>query len=317
MFDTLFSFVEQATTSNIASMVGTFASTIAPLIGGCVVLYAIYLAYKALYDQQNMMIMESVQFIIALAFCTTIAFNTEWYLSSIVPAVLYTGDDISGALLGGSGDVGSIQSMYNNIGKNVQELWDDVDISMTSGESIKEAAFLFLFMFLILAGGLPFLAVATAYLLVAKIMVSFLLILGPVFIMFAFFPSTRSMFQSWTGQCFNYLLLSILYPIAFALFERTIDMVIGGQNMNISTAFMTFILFFVFIVLSTQIPTFCSSLSGGIGINGLVSNIGTLGNPMAKGLINNSLTRGAASKAAGGVKAAYEAAKGSSTIKPG
>ncbi len=48
---------------------------------------------------------------------------------------------------------------------------------------------------LVILGFVPFLAVATAYLLVAKIMVSFLLIIGPLFIMMAFFPSTRSFFQ--------------------------------------------------------------------------------------------------------------------------
>lgn len=317
MFDTLFSFIEQVTTGNISSMVGVFASAIAPLIGGCVVLYALYLAYQALYDQQNMMIMESLKFMVALSFCATIAFNTTWYLSSVVPAVLYSGDEIARFLIGGEGSSGSIQSMFEGIGATIQSIWSNVDISWTDGETLKEAAISILYVVLVLLGALPFLAVATAYLLVAKIMVSFLLILGPLFIMFAFFPSTRSMFQAWSGQCINYLLLSLLYPIAFSLFDQTIVEVLNTDKINLATVSMTFILFFVFIVLSTQIPTFCSSLSGGVGINGLVSSIGTLGSPMAKGLMNNRLTRGAASKAGGGIKAAYQALKGSSTIKPG
>ncbi|WP_045384396.1 type IV secretion system protein [Vibrio campbellii] len=276
MFDTLFSFVESVVLNNISSMVGLFADVITPLIGSCVTLYAIYLAFQALYDAENMMIMESLKFIGSLALCTTVAFNTSWYLASIVPMVLNTGDSIANILLG-TGGTSSIQAIFDSLVTTISELWSSIDVSLVDGTTWIDAALVLSFCVLIILGGLPFLGVATAYLLVAKVMVGFLLILGPLFVMFAFFPSTRSMFQSWTGQCLNYILLSILYPIAFSMFQTTLDIVLGDTlngEMDIITNLMTFILFFVFVVLSVQIPVFCSSLSGGVGINGLVSNMG-------------------------------------------
>ncbi len=48
---------------------------------------------------------------------------------------------------------------------------------------------------LVILGYVPFLVVATAYLLVAKVMVGFLLILGPLFIMFAFFHQHEACFS--------------------------------------------------------------------------------------------------------------------------
>ena len=273
MFDLLFDFVHQITQQNIASFVAVFAATITPLIGACVVLYAIYLAFQALYDAENMMIMESVKVIGSLALCTTVAFNTSWYLSSIVPMVYYSGDDISNALLGSTGS-GSLQTMFETMLRQFNAVWNQANFGLTDSWS---RSILFLFSAcLILLGYMPFLLVATSYLLIAKIMVSFLLILGPLFIMFAFFPSTRSMFKTWTGQCFNYVLLTIVYPLAFSIFTQAINYIVfsGEDKLTLSSIFIMFILFGCCILISVQIPVFCSSLSGGVGINGLVSNMG-------------------------------------------
>ena len=211
MFDTLFAFIDQIVTQNIASMVGVFSSTIAPLLGACVILYALYLAYQSLYEPQNLVIMESMKFIASLAVVTTIALNTSWYLANIVPAVLGSGDQIAQALLGTTGGGGaSLQAMFETMLKSMGDMYSQIDVEMLQPKSWMDAWLTLAQMGLIILGFVPFLAVATAYLLVAKIMVSFLLIVGPLFIMMSFFPSTRSFFQAWTGQCFNYTLLSIL-----------------------------------------------------------------------------------------------------------
>ncbi|HHC7310987.1 type IV secretion system protein [Vibrio owensii] len=303
MFDRLFDFVHLITQDNIASFVGIFTATITPLIGACVVLYAIYLAFQALYDAENMMIMESLKFIASLALCTTVAFNTSWYLNSIVPMVYYSGDDIANAMLGSTGS-GSLQTMFDTMLKQFADTWGEVSFGMS--DSWGQSIYFMLLAFLILIGYLPFIVVATAYLLIAKVMVSFLLILGPLFIMFAFFPSTRDMFKTWTGQCLNYVLLVVVYPIAFNLFTRTLEHVIFGGSataIGLSTVIMTIILFGCCILISVQIPVFCSSLSGGVGINGLVSNMG-----MGMRSLSNAAKGGAgAAKRAG--QSTYNSAK--------
>ncbi|GAB7222903.1 TPA: type IV secretion system protein [Vibrio campbellii] len=302
MFDLLFDFIHQITHQNIASFVGIFTATITPLIGACVVLYAIYLAFQALYDAENMMIMESLKFIASLAFCTTVAFNTTWYLNSIVPMVYYSGDDIASAMLGSTGS-GSLQTMFDTMLEQFTATWNEVNFGMT--DSWGKSLFFVLLSLLILLGYIPFLLVATAYLLIAKVMVSFLLILGPLFIMFAFFPSTRDMFKTWTGQCLNYVLLTIVYPIAFNIFTKAIDHILfqGEQEIGLPIALMTIILFACCILISVQIPVFCSSLSGGVGINGLVSNMG-----MGMRSLSNAAKGGAgAAKRAG--QSTYNGAK--------
>ena len=291
MFAALFTFIDALIVNNITDQVGVFSATISPLIGACVILYVIYLSYQSLYDPQNLVVMESIKMLVSLAAVTFIAFNTPWYLANIVPAVLNSGDNIAQAITGSSDSGGgaALQSMFDSVFSQIGALWGEIDVSITRPMTLIDAfLILFLQIPILLLGAIPFFAVALAYLLVAKIMVSFLLIIGPLFIMMAFFPSTRSFFQSWTGQIFNYTLLSLIYPLAFTTFSAAIDETVFNGGISFMKIIMTPVVFFALIVLSTQIPVLCSTLSGGIGISGLVGGIGTTGSLAGKGLMGGA-----------------------------
>ena len=273
-FVDLFSLIEVVTRENISSYVGVFADVITPLIGSCVALYALYLAYQSLYDAENMMIMESLKTIGSLALCTTIAFSTTWYLNSIVPIIYGIGDDIANVMLGSTSG-NTLQEMFNEMMHQFLTVWEKVEFGITDswGQSILTV----ITALLILLGYIPFIIVATLYLIVAKLSISLLLIIGPLFIMFAFFPSMRSMFQAWTGLCLNYNLLCILYPIALNIFAMTIDYLVfkDGAVITLFSVMKMLILFACCIGVSWGIPSLCSSVSGGATISGLVTNLGS------------------------------------------
>jgi type IV secretion system protein VirB6 len=275
MFDILFNFIDTVTLNNVQVMAVRMAAVIKPLMASLVVLYAIFLAYQALFDAQNMMVMESIKFIGSLALVTTVAINVPWYLDNIVPIVINSGQDIVNALLNppASSTAGTLQIMSNKVFAQKDALWGSIDISIYSGSSLKHAAIALIQIAQLTVSAIPFLAICTLYLVVSKIMVSFLLILGPLFIMFGFFPSTRDFFKAWTGQCFNYILLTVLFPIAFSLFGDILDEAVFSKNVQPINTLMSTILFIVLSFVAVQIPTFASSLSGGIGINGLVGSI--------------------------------------------
>ncbi len=275
MFDILFDLIDIVTQNNIVVMALRMMTVVKPLMASLVVLYAIYLAYKALFDAQNMVVMESLNFLGSLALATTVAFSIPWYMGHIVPTVLNSGDGIVNVLLNppAGTTAGTLQIMSNKIGIQLDVLYDSIDMSITSASSIGHGIMTYVQIAFLYIASIPFLAICTAYLVVAKIMVSFLLIIGPLFIMFAFFPSTREFFKAWTSQVVNYLLLSILFPIAFTMFGAILDATVFSGNVNSSTVFASLILFFVLSFVAIQIPTLASSLSGGIGINGLVGSV--------------------------------------------
>ncbi len=297
MFKTLFDFVDKIVLGNISSMVGIFSSAITPLLGACVILYIVYMAYEALFDSQNLMVMESIKTIGSLAVVTTIALNTAWYLDNIVPSVLYIGDDISNTLLGNTGSSGStsLQKIFDMMVSQTNDIRANIDFGF-SAELFINAFWSILLIFLIWLGFIPFLTVSTAYLLVAKLMVGFLLIIGPMFIMMAFFPSMRAFFQAWTKECFNYILLNVIYPLAFSIFIQILQLTVLTENLSMTTLLMTVIILLSLLLISVQIPAFCSMLSGGVGINSLVGS----GISAARGAIDGAL----------GSRKAYKAAKG-------
>jgi len=285
MFATLFTFIDTIILNNIAAQAGVLAATITPLVGACVVLYVVFVAYKSFYNPQDLAILQALNTFISLSACAFIAFNTPWYLANIVPAVLGSGDNIAQALIGttASGGGAALQAMFDNIFLQIEDMFNLINFDLLSPQSWVDGLLIYFQMFIVILGVIPFLAVATAYLLVAKVMVSFLLIIGPIFIMMAFFPSTRSFFQAWTGQCFNYTLLSLMYPLAFTIFNEVLDNTIFASSINFISILMTPVIFFALIALSVQIPTLCSTLSGGIGINGLVGGLGQIASASGAG----------------------------------
>ena len=62
----------------------------------------------------------------------------------------------------------------------------------------------------------PFMAIAIAYMILAKFALGPLLALGPLFISAALFPPSRVLWN-WIGQCMNYTLLVALFAAACAL----------------------------------------------------------------------------------------------------
>ena len=274
MFEDLFDLIDLAVAENIG-LAGAMMGIITPLMAASVVLYAIYLAYKALFDSQNLMVMESLNFIASLALVTTVALSSSFYFGYIVPIVANSGDKIVEALLsppvGGSGV--TLQIMVNKIGLQISALNNSINMSMTDGSSISTGLWTYVMIVMIFIASIPFVAICCAYLALAKIMVSLLLVIGPLFIMCAFFPSTRDFFKAWTAQCVNYILLSVLFSVCFAIFDEILNVTAFSGNLSASSIFGSLIVFVTLSFIATQIPNLASSLSGGAGIGGIIHTL--------------------------------------------
>lgn len=280
MFYSLFNLIDVTTISNIVVMSQRMMLVIHPLMGALVSCYALYLAYRAFFDSQNLMILESLHFMFSLFFVTTMALSLPWYLGHIVPFVLSAGDGIANALVDpvSTSSAGTLQLMFNKVMIQITTLWNSFEFSIYEPSSIGYAFLVIQQVAFLIIGFAIFFSICAAYLLIAKVMVSMLLIIGPLFIMLAFFPSTRDLFKAWTGQCFNYILLSILFPIAFSLFEAILNATVFSGSINAANNYTSFFLYLILSFVAIQIPTLASSLSGGVGISGIVGNItSTLG----------------------------------------
>lgn len=117
-----------------------------------------------------------------------------------------------------------------------------------------------------------------AFYLIAKISLLLTLFLGPIFIGFLLYPSTRQYGMNWIGQCLNYTFTILLYILANGLilkvsihvFDEVNQRLPEGRVEAIAAMYtsqivlvITILLFFVIF----NIPSIASSLTGGAGVS--------------------------------------------------
>ncbi|MGA7811689.1 type IV secretion system protein, partial [Caballeronia sp.] len=129
--------------------------------------------------------------------------------------------------------------------------------------------------------GSPFMAIAAAYILLAKFALGLLLALGPLFISLALFPPTRRFFENWAGQCMNYVFLVSLFAAAGAIecaFATT--MIPNATTPSWQQIIELCLMGIAFVIISWNLPGLASQLGGGVGISSMV---GKLRNSMPRG----------------------------------
>lgn len=329
----IFDGITNAINADLGNNISQIMVTVSPFFFAVFGLYAVYMAFKYMYDPPDILVMDVVKNIGALGIVTFFAFNAGNYNTYVVPFVLNAGDDIAKAL-GAKGTIaGQIDGLIERIANIVVDMFNKVKFSLTDPSpfvnTVISAA-------LVIIGSVLFIFVSASFLLVAKIMVSLLLVVGPIFIAFAFFPATRSNFQSWTGQCMNYILLIILYSIAFSLEIVLIEKFALFNGSELLQQWMNslklLIAMLIFTAVSKEIPSLASQLSGGIGISGLAGSFasGSVGGAMGglatmMGAKSASKYLGGKRDAAGswakgkvkdGVAGAFNKVMGRGSIKP-
>jgi len=115
-------------------------------------------------------------------------------------------------------------------------------------------------------------SVGGAFLLMAKIALSILAGLGPLFIVALIFPVTARFFDLWLGQVINYVLLVVLYAAVFGLmmtiYKTYMTSFAFDGVVNISHALGgACILSFSMLVILRQLPSIASSLAGGVALS--------------------------------------------------
>lgn len=77
--------------------------------------------------------------------------------------------------------------------------------------------------------------------------------------------------SQWIGQAFNYILLNVFVTLAIHILlgfmNRHFDQ---NTTHDLGTTFYYFIILVLGVFIIGQVPTFVSSITGGVGINGLV-----------------------------------------------
>lgn len=211
-----------------------------------------------------------------LVLVCTFAFNTSTYLDYVKDPVLNIPNDVS--QLVSNQNLTSASTIDGMMDDNVNLVNEIVSAFSEMGILDFNISLFFeslLAIIVIMGLGTIYVIIAFCYLMIAKVLVHVCLLLGPIFIMFAFFPMTREYFGKWVGQLLNYIILAVLFTAVFALLNNVLTSIVGGGLTSagffgLHTGTMVWPMFFtylLFIGVILAIPSLASSLTGGVGVS--------------------------------------------------
>lgn len=261
-----------------------FMSGIGLLLGAAIGLYfvMVLLSYMWTGEAAKLPIIDLFKRFFFLALMCAFALHADFYVEYVKTPVLAIPDEVGQLVSMNDMENGSIlDSMIENNYKIIGDYWKPISewglFDINFGE-----LFQFIAIFLVVGiVGTVFIVIAAAYLLIAKIMINVVLIIGPAFIMFGYFPPTREYLMKWVGVVLNYIFLVVIYAAVFTLLHNVLTSIDINSSQNALSALhpaagalsggsMATILLFVyllFIGVIMAVPSMASSLTGGVGIS--------------------------------------------------
>lgn len=300
----------------IANNVSSYASTVSlifmPLMFVCFSLYFVYkwgmIHYKGCPTAFEDMLINGLRLLIIM----TGLGASGWYIEYVVPFVMNVGDEIAAKIISNdTAALSGIETLIQQINTTVGSLIDQNSTFSWSDLSIKSIIIAFFNVILLFVGGSLFIIYSVGTLMVAKFMVALLLIIGPLYLMLAMYEQTISFTKQWIGQAFNYILLNVFVTLAIHILlgfmNRHFDQ---NTTMGLGSTFYYFIILVLGVFIIGQVPTFVSSITGGVGINGLVGATNQAG-----GMLFNTGKFAAKAGMQGASKAASTAKKGLDALR--
>lgn len=125
---------------------------------------------------------------------------------------------------------------------------------------------------LIWAFGVAVTAYGAFLLALSKMALSILLAMGPIFIVFTIFDSTRKFFESWLGQALNYVFLTGMTGACLSLILKILYVYLGAvsgklEDPSIIQAVPAIAFCIVGVLVMVQLTTIASALGGGVAIS--------------------------------------------------
>src|SRR5260370_9823212 len=173
-------------------------SLISTLMATCFSIYVLLILWTYWQGRNDEPINDFVMRMATWTVILTCGMNIQFYSEYVVPFFNGLGEQLAGALTNGSNPVSGLDNLLNAYIHAAQAVY-----AQASG--LKVIAAIWTIALMIIFGG-PFMAIAIAYIILAKFALGLLLALGPLFISAARFPPSGQFFWNWDGQCTTYTL---------------------------------------------------------------------------------------------------------------
>lgn len=258
----IFDFIDTALRTTLATGTAKVMLGLAALFG---TLWTLQLTAKSLvwiWQGMGVAVQDLVVSVIKMAAIVSCAFNAGWYLSTVVPFVGDFPAWVGAQLMNVPGSqINAVDGLVNAFLNALVAVFNKMEFSFSVAmiEGITTIV-------LMLLGGVPFLTVAIGTLVVLKVTTTLLLVVGPLFIAFLLFDSTRQWFWSWVSTLGGFMLTQIFFSVVIALQINFINtnIIQGGEiQLDWVGAFAILIVFNAFTLVATALPNIAASVMGG------------------------------------------------------
>lgn len=261
--------VEGTAVVNMAHYLKTFAGTAATII-------IIMIGLQALaWVEINVLAVKLYKALLTTVIVMIFALNADQYNSLIGNNLMQLPDDLMQAIMPAeSGDTITIgkylDDTVNSMGGAIGEIWKTATWKNFGGPAFLALA---LFMILCALG-----AAAMVSILYAKIGITLIVSIGPLYVLFLIAPYTRDFFTKWLSYALHFALVQVLIGGVVLIAQGVLEVYIQqltapvGPIANSPGAVLApAIVMLVLAAMFALVPSMASSITGGIGLGSAVT----------------------------------------------
>ena len=278
-FQTFWTWLNGELASYIGDNTARVASILEPAVVTLGTVYVMIWGYLQLTGRIEEPFVAGVKRIVTLAVVLGVGLHLWLYNTLLVDTFYNAPTEFAAAVVGASSPVQTIDAIWNAGGAVADQLYRD-----GSGFNASHLGYMLAGVAVWLVVGL--LCVYTVFLLaLSSVALSVLLALGPLFVAFLLFDTTRRFFEAWLAQLANYALITILTVMVAVLMLHLVQSY-AQQTEALGTAIHTVdalnmllatVLVFLFL---RQVMPIAAGLAGGVALNSLGAVGRTMGAPM-------------------------------------
>lgn len=267
IFADTFQKIDDALMTMLGGKTAEIINIVSPVIMSAFLLYVLLVTMSYMKNGTDLTEIggDLIQRFIGWAVIIGLSMNISNYNEIVVPMVTKIPEELTQIITGGNGS-GITNSLDNLITMYANKIIDGID--QTSTFDVGGTILAIFVAILLLIFGLPAIAIAGGWILLAKVTTAILLVIAPVFLALALFPTTRNYASLWVAQAVNYGLLLLIVTVISAFQITIISSILEGQDLTISSAISVSSISALFIVVLINAPQIASALSGGMVLNG-------------------------------------------------